>query len=103
MHKAIIKGTIKTETIYGPPGYGKSPELDEKKKTNLLLLEYPILIITDLDTIKNIYELRLTNSSQEKIGNFKEKVVLINGEITSVPTSSNNSKPTLEIAQIEEL
>lgn len=42
---AVIKGRIKIETHYGPPGYGETPEIDRVEKAIILVLSNPIRVI----------------------------------------------------------
>ena len=43
----IIEGRIKIEKYYGPPGYGETPEIDQKRTAIILVLKSKICVLKD--------------------------------------------------------
>ena len=43
----IIEGRIKMEKYYGPPGYGETPEIDQKRTAIILVLKSKICVVKD--------------------------------------------------------
>ena len=47
-HAVTVTGTLITDTFYGPPNYGKTPETDRVEKPYILKLDKPIEIVGDI-------------------------------------------------------
>ena len=46
-HTHIIEGRIKKEKYYGPPNYGETPEIDQKRTAIILVLKSKICVLKD--------------------------------------------------------
>lgn len=81
---SIVTGTITSETFYGAPGFGETPQQDEKEKILILRLDQPITVIApegsdEFNITRNgITEIQLS-SPDINLAPFEHKKVKLTG------------------------
>jgi hypothetical protein len=65
----VLAGVITDRQVYGPPGFGETPEIDERRSIPILTLETPIDICQgseseiDVTPLQGITEVQIVNYS----------------------------------------
>jgi len=80
-----LVGTLDTESAFGPPGYGESPESDKVEKYYVLKLSKPINVMGqsdtswNADTVIGISKLQLSLKYGMNFMRFVSKKVVVKG------------------------
>jgi hypothetical protein len=108
---SVITGTIKTESFYGPPGFGEHPKTDSREEVYLLVLEKPINVIStakenddDANTTKNnVLKIQLISPDNINLANYKNKTVRLTGTFFGPETGHHHTDVLMDIQQADGL
>lgn len=110
-----LVGTIKLCHAFGPPGYGETPESDEKVTYYAIHLSKPINILpsknvsedtTDLDTVPNLADIQLVVLDKVYFPLLKAAVgkkAFVKGTLFAAETAHHYTPALLTLSQFEEL
>lgn len=106
---SIISGTIKTETFFGPPGYGEDPQTDSREVSYILNLDNSINVISkskeegDFNSTRyNISKIQLTSTSDVEFTNYKNKFVRLTGTFFGAHTGHHHTDVLMDVKKIKE-
>lgn len=107
----VLKGEIKKEMFYGPPNFGEDPKTDEKIYINVLVLDKPINVKGDSnsldgtngDNFNNVKELQIDSElKKDFLKKAKGHQVKITGTLSEALVGSHDYKDVLiSINEIE--
>lgn len=100
-----MKGTLITKEFYGAPGYGETPEEDEKVYPYILKLDKPIKIEKDPNdentfTVDEISEIQLAPKEGMNLHDLIGKKILVKGEIFEAHTAHHYTPVLILLEEI---
>lgn len=105
---STVTGILTSETFYGPPGFGETPQQDEKEKILILKLDKPITIITTEGsdefnvTRDDVTEVQLSGSGIE-LASFENKKVKVTGMFYGAHTGHHYTDVLMAVQKAEKL
>lgn len=102
-----IQGIVKNDkAFYGPPGFGKTPDQDEKELVIRLVLDGPISIVPSKgdDTnaaVDNVTELQIVPNEVPDLSPFIDRRVTITGKMFQAHTAYHHTPALIAIDRIE--
>lgn len=107
--KAVnLKGTLKIESYYGPPGYGETPEIDTRQECYVLHLDHSINLNAEVSnnqegeferTLLNVEKIQLT-ASDIKLGNFVNKHIQVSGSFFPAHTGYHRTDVLMDVSKV---
>lgn len=107
-NEVVLKGKIVKKYAYGPPGYGESPDIDEKIVYYVLLLNQTINVKGDentpnSDTFKDVREIQLVYFDIDKLKALNNKLVSIKGTLFQAFSGHHYTDVLMNIESIDEI
>ena len=107
IHK--ISGDVEKIKVYGPPGYGETPEIDTKELAIILKLKKPISVICtdpeeEIDFDTNASEIQLVAfdfEDQINIAIKNHRQVMVKGEFFSAHTAHHVRKLLINVKHLQ--
>ncbi len=92
---SLLLGRVEREIVYGPPGFGESPNEDEKLTQHFLYIED--------EPLGKHHKIQLINMSTQQLKSFETKKVSIKGKLFSSHTGYHNTPLLMEVTDIKSL
>ena len=104
-----VSGNIEKIKVYGPPGYGETPEIDTKEIAIILKLKKPISVICtdpeeeiDFDTIASEIHLVAFDFEEEiNIAIKNHQQIMIKGKFFSAHTAHHRRKLLMDVKYLQ--
>jgi hypothetical protein len=90
----LIYGIITIENFYGPPGFGETPESDQKIKNFVLILEN--------EPLGDNFKMQIINNKTINFEKYIGKKVLVKGKLFSAHTAYHNTPILIEPTEVIE-
>jgi hypothetical protein len=108
---SVISGIIKTESFFGPPGYGENPQTDSREDKLILSLDNSINVISYAEEIEegeynttkyNISKVQLLSTSGVELSNYDNKKVYLTGTFFGSNTGHHHTAVLMDVNKVEE-
>jgi len=101
-----LKGILVYIVGYGPPGYGKTPEMDRKERFFALELKRPIEVLDDKGdkynaTYRDVKLVQLLDEVNINAGELIDRRVAVRGSLLSPQSSRHHTDVLMRVADIE--
>ncbi|MGE0045534.1 MAG: hypothetical protein AB7J28_03115 [Hyphomonadaceae bacterium] len=100
-----LTGTIETETDYGPPGFGRTPEEDERLTAVVLVLDAPVTIQaaaeSDDETLTAVTRIQLMRDDANMNPALAGQRVRVTGQIFTPTTGQWVTDAALRVERID--
>ena len=110
---SVLTGNLKVEMYYGPPGFGESPETDEKEYCYIFYPAGPINVVqrskeSDVsggfdETVKNITRFQLAPHLPVNLHPFVNKKIKIKGSFYSAQNGHHHTDVLLFVTKAEKI
>ncbi|MCL2027225.1 MAG: DUF4431 domain-containing protein [Bacteroidales bacterium] len=112
--ESVISGTIKSETFFGPPGYGDNPQTDSREDYYILYLDNSINVISESKEIEegdfnytryNIYKIQIAPAfgSDITFTKYENKFIQLTGTFYGAHSGHHKTDVILSVNKIEEI
>jgi uncharacterized protein DUF4431 len=107
--KEVIAGKLVRRTFPGPPGYGESPEVDERETGWYVVLEKALCVkgepsdelnAEDVNGIRSV-QLVLTHGEYETDRDFVGKRVVVSGTLFTALTGHHHTPVLMEVEELK--
>ena len=104
-----LTGRIEAETDYGPPGFGRTPDEDERLLAIVLALESPITIAADpesdinTETLSGVRRIQLMRNDRNMDAALAGRRVRVTGRLFTPTTGQWVTPVAMQVERIEAL
>jgi hypothetical protein len=101
---SVLRGEVKMENFWGPPGYGEDTLTDMKEHCAMLILDKPINVLADTssefnESVNDVGIIQL--ASTIKLNEYLGKRVTIKGKLFGAQTGHHHTPVLLDVTGIE--